>query len=91
MANIMTKRGNLDNIVTYEYYCDTHSDMAAIDPRYITLGSIAIVLQDEGGSLGIYMANSNSEWISLGASISSGGNSGSEGSGPIADSTILRI
>lgn len=91
MANIMTKRGNLDNVVTYEHYCDTHPDMAAIDPRYATLGSIAIVLQDEGGGLGIYMANSNGEWVSLGASISGGGSSGSGESGPIVDSTILRI
>ena len=60
----MTKRGNLDNIVTYEHICDTHDDIANIDPKYATLGSVAIVLQDPD-TLGVYMANSNHEWISI--------------------------
>jgi hypothetical protein len=32
MAQIMTKRGNLDNVVTYEFVCDTLADLQAIDP-----------------------------------------------------------
>lgn len=62
--NIMTKRGSLDNVVTYEHICDTAADMENIDPQYITLGSVAIVLEDPD-SLNVYMANSNKEWISL--------------------------
>lgn len=64
MANIMTKRGQQDNVITYEHICDTDADMANIEPKYITLGSVAIVLQGEMG-LGVYMANSNKQWISL--------------------------
>ena len=62
--NIMTKRGQMDNVVTYEHICDTTADLANIDPRYVTLGSIAIVLEGEGG-LEVYMANSKKKWISL--------------------------
>lgn len=62
--NIMTKRGNLDNAVTYEHICDTTADLDNIDPRYITLGSVAIVLQGDAG-IEIYMATSNKEWIEL--------------------------
>ena len=64
MAAIMTKRGSQDNVTTYEHICDTDADMANIEPKYITLGSVAIVLQGEMG-LGVYMANSNKQWISL--------------------------
>lgn len=60
--NIMTKRGNLDNVVTYQHICDATSDMANIPSSQITLGSTAIVLQGEGG-LEVYIANSTKEWI----------------------------
>ena len=40
----MTKRGSQDNVATYEHLCDTAADLQNIDPRYITLGSIAIIL-----------------------------------------------
>ena len=62
--NIMTKRGNLDNAVTYEHICDTTADLNNIDPRYITLGSVAVVLQGDTG-IEIYMATSNKEWVEL--------------------------
>ena len=62
--NIMTKRGNLDNAVTYEHICDTTADLNNIDPRYITLGSVAVVLQGDAG-IEIYMATSNKEWVEL--------------------------
>ena len=81
MANIMTKRGSLDNIVTYEHYCDTKADLANIPENEITLGSTAIVLQDEDGSLGVYIATSDKEWIAMmttGGSGGSGGESSSE-------------
>lgn len=61
---ITTKRGNLDNIVAFEHVCDTAADLANIEPKYITLGSIAIVLQGTSG-LEVYMANSSKEWIAL--------------------------
>lgn len=64
MANIMTKRGSQDNIVTYEHICDTSADLENIDPRYITLGSIAVVLHGTSG-LEFYMADSNKEWVSV--------------------------
>lgn len=64
MAAIMTKRGQADNINTYEHICDTIADLAKIDPKYITLGSIAIVLKGTAG-LEVYMATSNKEWVSL--------------------------
>lgn len=64
MANIMTKRGQQDNVITYEHICDTAADMNNIDPKYITLGSVAIVLKGSAG-LEVYMATSNKEWIEL--------------------------
>lgn len=62
MAAIMTKRGNMDNIVTYEFMCDTIADLENINPEYVTMGSVAIIIKD----FDVYMANSNKEWISLG-------------------------
>lgn len=64
MAAIMTKRGQADNINTYEHICDTTADLAKIDPKYITLGSVAIVLKGAAG-LDVYMATSNKEWVNL--------------------------
>lgn len=61
---IMSKRGNLDNVVTYEHICDTKDDMDDIDPKYITLGSTAIVIKGEAG-LEVYMATSDKEWVPL--------------------------
>ena len=63
--NIMTKQGSLDNIVTYEHICDTTADMNNIDPHYITLGSVCIVINEEGEGMEVYMANSNKEWIPI--------------------------
>ena len=42
--HILTKRGNLDNVITYEHICDTNQDMASIEKKYITLGSVCIIL-----------------------------------------------
>ena len=67
MATIMTKRGQQDNVVTYEHVCDTAADMADIDPQYITLGSICLVLTGETGGLEVYIANSSHEWKLLSA------------------------
>jgi hypothetical protein len=64
MANIMTKRGQQDNVITYEHICDTAEDLENIDPKYITLGSIAIVLKGSAG-LEVYMATSDKEWVEL--------------------------
>ena len=75
MAQIMTKCGNMDNVVTYEFVCDTTADLQTIEPRYVTLGSVAIVIQGDSG-LEVYMANSKKEWINLGSAGNGGGNSG---------------
>lgn len=64
MANIMSKRGQTDNIITYEHICDTTADLANIDPKYVTLGSVAIVLKGSAG-LEVYMATSDKEWVNL--------------------------
>ena len=64
MASKMTKRGSEGNEVVYEFMCDTIDDLDSLDRKYITLGSIAIVLQGAAG-LEVYMANSSKEWIQL--------------------------
>lgn len=64
MAAIMTKRGQADNINTYEHICDTKADLDKIDPKYITLGSIALVLKGTAG-IEVYMATSDKEWVQL--------------------------
>ena len=61
---IMSKRGQQDNVVTYEHICDTIADLATIDPKYVTLGSIALVLKGTAG-LEVYMATSTGEWVNL--------------------------
>lgn len=60
--NIMTKRGTQDNVITYEHYCDTTADMANIDPAYITLGSVCVVIKGTNNELDIYLADSNKNW-----------------------------
>ena len=75
---ITSKRGSLDNIVTYEHYCDAKADLANIPQNQITLGSVAIVLKDENDTMGIYLANSNKEWISFSTGGSGGGSNMSE-------------
>lgn len=75
MSTIMAKRGSLDNVVTFEHYCDTTEEIQNIPKEYSTLGSIAIAVNDEQEGLAVYICNSNKEWIPLvaGASIPSGG------------------
>lgn len=77
MAYAMTKRGNQDNVVTYEFICDTTADLQAIQPNEITIGSVAIVIEGDSG-FEVYMANSKKEWINLG----SAGGSSDVNSGP---------
>lgn len=64
MAQIMTKRGNQDNVATYEFICDTTADLQTIEPEYITIGSVAVVIEGDSG-FEVYMANSNKEWVIL--------------------------
>ena len=64
MAAKMSKRGQIDNEVTYEFMCDETADLQSIEPRYITLGSIAIVVEGSNG-LEVYMANSKKQWINI--------------------------
>lgn len=63
--HIISKRGNQDNVITYEHICDTQADMASIERQYITLGSVCIVLQGQGGAMEVYMADSSKEWHSI--------------------------
>ena len=62
--NVMTKRGSQDNVVTYEHFCDTVADKQNIDPKYITLGSVCVVLDDEteNHELTFYLAKSDKTW-----------------------------
>lgn len=61
---IMSKRGSSDNILTYEHICDTVEDLQTIDPKYVTLGSVAIILKGTSG-FEVYMATSDREWVRL--------------------------
>lgn len=67
MAHKMTKRGNVDNIITYEHFCDTKADMADIDPNEINLGSVCVVLEDESenDTLQFYLAKSDKTWMKV--------------------------
>lgn len=65
MASIMSKRGQQDNVITYEHICDTTADLDTIDPEYITLGSVAIILKGTAG-LQVYMATSDKQWVKIG-------------------------
>ena len=76
--NILTKRGNLDNVVTYEHVCDEISDLPNIPSDQISLGSVAIVLKGENGGLEVYMADSNKEWSLLSGSVGGGGGDGGD-------------
>ena len=60
--NILTKRGSQDNVVTYEHICDTIEDRQNIESKYITLGTVCIVLNGENGGMEVYMADSSKEW-----------------------------
>ena len=64
MAYAMTKQGSLDNCVTYEFICDAVEDMNAIEDRYRTIGTVAIVLSGTSG-LEVYIAGSDKQWNSL--------------------------
>ena len=72
MAYAMTKQGSLDNCITYEFICDALEDMNAIENRYRTIGSVAVVLQGESGGMEAYIAGSNKQWNNLGAMGASG-------------------
>ena len=63
MAHVLVKRGQADNVATYEHFCDTYNDIKDIDPYEINLGSVCIVLQGQSGGLEVYLANSKKEWI----------------------------
>lgn len=76
--HIISKRGNQDNVITYEHICDTRADMSNIERKYITLGSVCIVLQGENDAMEVYMADSNKEWHDI---IVAGSNDGGSTAG----------
>lgn len=61
MASVMTKRGEQDNVITYEFMCDSVADLDKIDPQYTTMGSVAIVIND----FEVYIANSQGQWVNI--------------------------
>ena len=63
MAAIMTKQGSSDNQLTYEFMCDELEDLAKIDPKYITIGSVAVVIN----GFEVFIANSKKQWVGLNA------------------------
>jgi len=85
--NIMTKRGQIDNVITYEHICDARADMNNIPAAQITLGSICIVLSGDNGALEVYMADSAKEWKSIMETSSGGGQTTGSSSviGPMYD------
>lgn len=62
--HVTTKRGNLDNEVTYDHFCDKKADMTAIDPKEITLGSVCVIIEDESknNTLQFMLAKSDKTW-----------------------------
>lgn len=76
MAYAMTKQGSLDNCVTYEFICDTVTDMNAIENKYRTIGTVAIVLKGENDGLEVYIAGSDKQWNNIGT-MGAGSSSGS--------------
>lgn len=76
--HIISKQGNQDNVITYEHICDTRADMSNIERKYITLGSVCIVLQGENDAMEVYMADSNKEWHDI---IVAGSNDGGSTAG----------
>ena len=61
MAVKMTKCGSSDNEITYEFMCDTLADLAKIENRYVTMGSVAVIID----GFEVYIANSQHEWVGL--------------------------
>lgn len=61
MASVMTKRGEQDNVITYEFMCDSVADLDKIDRQYATMGSVAIVIND----FEVYIANSQGQWVNI--------------------------
>ena len=84
MAHTMTKRGSLDNCITYEFICDTVADMNAIENEYRTMGSVAVVIEGNAG-FEVYMANSRKQWVSL---VISSTEEAGEGEEEIPDSAV---
>lgn len=84
MANVMTKRGTQDNVVTYEHICDKTADLANIDPKLTNLGSTALVVDGDEG-MEFYIADSEKKWIP----VTSGGGSG--GASSLEDLSDINI
>lgn len=60
--HISNKRGQKDNVVTYEHVCDNMTDLNAIPKSQSTIGSVALVLVGTSGGIEVYIANGNHEW-----------------------------
>lgn len=82
MAYAMTKQGTLDNCVTYEFICDTITDMNAIEDRYRTIGTVAIVLNGSSNGLEVYICGSDKVWKEFNT-IGSGNDASENSSSPL--------
>lgn len=60
--HISNKRGQKDNVVTYEHVCDNMTDLNAIPKSQSTIGSVALVLVGTSGGIEVYIANGDHEW-----------------------------
>lgn len=80
MAHKMTRRGSLDNVITFEHYCDTVADLENIPESEINLGTIALVVDGPAG-LAVYMAKSDKTWICIYGAASSNEEEEEEGEG----------
>lgn len=69
MATVMTKRGSQDNVITYEFMCDEAEDLNAIDQQYITMGSVAVIIN----GFEVYIANSKKEWVGFNTTLEQDG------------------
>ena len=57
----MIRCGGLDNEIIYTHLCDKLADRNNIDPKYISLGTKAIILKGEDG-IEVYLATSDKQW-----------------------------
>ena len=66
MPNMMIQHGGEINSAINVHVCDEKNDLQNIPANEITLGTVAIVLEDTGGALGLYMAKSDKTWKKVG-------------------------
>lgn len=71
MAAKMIQNGSLTNIATYEFICNTKTELDALPKSEYNFGSIALVLHNtnnasDSGNIVIYIADANKNWLRWG-------------------------